>query len=641
MPPTTTANGPVGSYQSLPNIKIDDNENPSEFMADLLQVIVEESLHLPAMFILMLRNDYRPVTPNEKTWKHEDLVKFGNSVKIGMVSSTSSSESDDSEEEEEKKYLIEGEITAIETHFSDRTQAPIIIRGYDVSHRLHRGKYNRSFQNMTDSDIVKKVIQEVGIAAGVIDESGIPHDYVFQENQTNMAFLRDRATRIGYELFVQDGKLNFRKPKSSETLNLKWLQDISNFKVRVTSAEQVKEVEVRGWDYTSKRPFISTVQSEKLLTETDNGSGKDSSSVFDKKPENPRMLVVDRPMFQAKEGDIMAQALYNELAGQYVYADAKGEGNPQIRPGKVVELEDMGPHSGKYYITETRHQFVERIYNTEFSVRGLRSGDLLSTLSPPTRLQPGQTMLVGIVTDNEDPAGMGRVKVKFPTLTEDHNSNWARVVSMGAGVSRGFDCLPEIDDEVLVAFEHGDIHRPYVLGGVWNGADAPPNAPDKNVQDGKVRLRTFQTRTKHQLQFVEEDQGETAGVYIHTSGGHHIRLDDSGKSVQIQTNAGQIITLQDPMEITVKANGTLTCEAPTGITNLAIGGAINNTAMNLSNTATAALNWTAPVANLNTAATLTINSGGMITITAPKISLNGFVTINGMLPVVIPIPIAP
>ncbi|MHC5732095.1 MAG: phage baseplate assembly protein V, partial [Nostoc sp.] len=104
----------------------------------------------------------------------------------------------------------------------------------------------------------------------------------------------------------------------------------------------------------------------------------------------------------------------------------------------------------------------------------------------PTHLQPGQTFLVGIVTDNKDPQGWGRVKVKFPTLTEDHASNWARVVAPGAANGRGFDCLPEVNDEVLVGFEHGDIHRPYVLGGVWNGKDAPPEKVDDSIQRGKV-----------------------------------------------------------------------------------------------------------------------------------------------------------
>ncbi|NEP76599.1 MAG: hypothetical protein F6K29_34665 [Okeania sp. SIO2G5] len=143
---------------------------------------------------------------------------------------------------------------------------------------------------------------------------------------------------------------------------------------------------------------------------------------------------------------------------------------------------------------------------------------------------------MGIVTDNEDPDGLGRVKVKFPTLTEEHNSNWARVVSMGAGPARGFDCLPEIDDEVLVTFEHGDIHRPYIMGGVWNGNDSPPNGVGDNVQDSKVRLRTLQTRVGHKIQLIEEDKGGSkTGILIETTGGHKVYLDDSSGRIEIQS----------------------------------------------------------------------------------------------------------
>ena len=124
---------------------------------------------------------------------------------------------------------------------------------------------------------------------------------------------------------------------------------------------------------------------------------------------------------------------------------------------------------GKYYITETHHTFSEHVYKTAFSVRGLRGGDLLSLLSPPTQLHPGQTLLISKVTNIEDPVGLGRGRVQFPTLTEDHESQWARVVAIGAGKGRGFDCLPE---EVLVGFEHGDIHRPFIIGGLWNGSDS-------------------------------------------------------------------------------------------------------------------------------------------------------------------------
>ncbi|MGC9503801.1 VgrG-related protein [Baaleninema sp.] len=554
-----------GTYRALVKLKIGGSQASPDLIEDILQVTVEESLHVPAMFVLVIKNDYFPGRENEQAWKHQDLMEIGKEIDIGFVSSTTESTAFS---EEKEGYIFSGEITAIETHFTERSQAPIVIRGYDVSHRLHRGRWNRSFQNMTDSDIVKKLAGEAGIQLGNIDNSGTACEYLFQQNQTNMEFLRERAARLGFELFVSDGKLNFRKPKQDQKLQLKWLKDIQSFRVRVSSAEQVKEVEVRAWDYKTKKPIVSKATGEKLLTETGHGQGSSSSTQFKGKPNNPTLRIVDRPVSCAKEADTMAQALFDELSGQFVYADARAEGNPEIRPGRVIELQDMGKHDGDYYITETRHTYFERIYQTEFSVRGLRSGSLLDTLSPPQQLLPGQTSLVGIVTNNQDPDGLGRVKVKFPSLTEDHESQWARVVSVGAGKQRGLDCLPEVDDEVLVAFEHGDVHRPYVLGGLWNGQDAPPEDVSDTVVDGKVRLRTLRTTSGHQLQFVEEDKnGSKAGVHLTTTGGHEIHLNDSDTVVEIKTSGGHRVTLDDgDKRITLKSSQSITLDAPGEIT---------------------------------------------------------------------------
>ncbi|MBD1867176.1 VgrG-related protein [Cyanobacteria bacterium FACHB-471] len=542
-------------YRALPALEIDGEKAPQNLLDDILQVCVEESLHRPGMFMLVIQNDYFPGQEHDKPWRYKDLLQIGKTLKLGFSSSITESQSPS---EEKPGTVLEGEITAIETYFSEGSQAPVIVRGYDVSHRLHRGRHNRSFQNMTDSDIVKKIAAEVGIKTNAIDSSGSPHDYVFQENQTNMEFLRERAARTGFELFVQNGKLNFRKSKADgQELSLKWLQNLRSFRVRMTTAEQVKSVEVRAWDYSQKQPIISTAETAKIITTTDNGKGSETSTKFNGKPEKPTLVVVDRPFFNPKEADIMAQALCDELQGQFVQADAKAEGDPQIRVGRVVKLEGMGQYDGKYYITETRHSYQERAYSTEFSVRGLREGDLLTALSTQTRRSPGETLLVGIVTDNEDPEGWGRVKVKLPTLTEDHTSNWARVVSIGAGDRRGFDCLPEINDEVLVGFEHGDIHRPYIIGGVWNGKDAPPTEVKHSVQNGKVRLRTFKTRTGHQIQFVEEDNGDRQkGVYVETNGGHKLHLNDSDGSVTVSSTGN--LKIEAKGNIDISATGEIT-----------------------------------------------------------------------------------
>lgn len=567
MPP---ANSPRYIPQLLLEIdgrKAPDDDLMQTLMEDIQQVVVDESLHLPGMFTLVIKNDYFPGRAERETpWRYDELIVIGKSVKIGFESSTTTAQEF---AEEQRGYVLQGEITAVETHFTKDSQAPVIVRGYDVSHRLHRGRYNRSFQNMTDSDIIKKIAKEVGIDADdtTIDASGEPHDYVFQENQTNMEFFRERAARIGFELFIQDGKLHFRKPKRNpEDLNLKWLRDLHSFRVRATSAEQVSAVEVRGWDYGKKASIVSTAsRTQQVITHTDNGNGSETSNRFQLDRQPPKVVVVDQPVFGSKEADNMAQALYDELGGEFVRADATAEGNPKIRPGCVVNLEDMGRYSGKYYITETRHLYHKRVYTTDFSVRGLRGGNLFEILSPSMALKPGQTLLVGIVTDNKDPQGWGRVKVKFPTLTEDHSSNWARVVAAGAGRDRGLDCLPEINDEVLVAFEHGDIHRPYVIGGVWNGKDAPSTPVNDAVQEGKVRLRTFKTRTGHQLQFVEEDKGGSkAGVYVQTKGGHKLRLNDSDRCIEVETSGGHKLRLSDAdTSISLSSIGSISIKAQT------------------------------------------------------------------------------
>ncbi|PSN10823.1 type IV secretion protein Rhs, partial [filamentous cyanobacterium CCT1] len=546
---------------------LDGSAAAADLQEDILQVSVEESLHRPSLFTLVLRNDYQPGGQADQPWKHEGLFQIGQAVTIGFDPSTTESKAYG---QGEKGTVLEGEITAIEACFSEKTQAPVIVRGLDLSHRLHRGYHNRSFQNMTDSDIVKKIAAEVGLTLGAIDESGIPHDYLFQANQTNMAFLRSRAARIGFELFIQDGKLHLRKPKSDQKISLTWLKDLHSFRTRVSSAEQVQAVEVRAWDYSAKRSLIAKANTEQLITATENGRGSETSSAFEGHPSQPQLIVVDQPVFQPKEADLLAQTLCDELGGQFICADAKGEGNADIRPGRVIELQDLGPHSGQYYVTETRHLYQERVYTTEFSVRGLRGGDLLALLNPPTQLQPGQTFLVGIVTDNQDPDGMGRVKVKFPTLTEDHASNWARVVAIGAGNARGFDCLPEIDDEVLVGFEHGDIHRPYILGGVWNGQDPTPTPVESSVQDGQVCLRTFKTRVGHQLQFA--DGGGSSGAYLTTASGHKLHLSDGDGSVELTTASGSSVRISNDGNLTIKSTGALQIEsnAAISLTGLAI-----------------------------------------------------------------------
>jgi len=90
-------------------------------------------------------------------------------------------------------------------------------------------------------------------------------------------------------------------------------------------------------------------------------------------------------------------------------------------------------------------------------------------------------VVVAVVTNNDDPEKLGRVKVKFPWLSDKNESSWARMLTPLAGQQRGFYHLPEPNDEVLVAFEFGDINRPIILGALWTGANIPADTNKKKL----------------------------------------------------------------------------------------------------------------------------------------------------------------
>lgn len=137
-------------------------------------------------------------------------------------------------------------------------------------------------------------------------------------------------------------------------------------------------------------------------------------------------------------------------------------------------------------------------------------------------------VVVGIVTNNEDPEDMGRVKVKFPWLSNEDESHWARLSTPMAGNDRGVYFLPEVDDEVLLAFEHGDMRFPYIVGSLWNGKDKPP----ASNQDGKNNIRVIKSRSGHVIKLVDEDGAEKIEI-IDKSEANSIILDTSNNTISI------------------------------------------------------------------------------------------------------------
>jgi uncharacterized protein involved in type VI secretion and phage assembly len=156
-------------------------------------------------------------------------------------------------------------------------------------------------------------------------------------------------------------------------------------------------------------------------------------------------------------------------------------------------------------------------------------------------------VVTGIVKNLNDPDGQGRIELQFPWLSDSVRSSWAPVASALAGKERGAFFMPEIDDEVLVAFEHGDVNHPFIVGFLWNGVDTPPETTNQN--------RVIKTPGGHQLRFEDTDGAKK--VFLKSNGGHHVEIDDSAETITIKTTSGnQFIVLNDASNsVTVRGGG--------------------------------------------------------------------------------------
>jgi phage protein D len=518
-------------------VQIEGTEVTDVFMNDVLEVTVENSLHLPDVATLVLHD-------GRLHWIDEASVAPGRSLRIlakaGRV----------------EKMLFDGEIVEIEPDFALGTQQ-LIVRAFDRLHRLARGHHVRSFLNVSDDDLVKKIAQEAGLQAQVGPMSQV-FSYVFQNNETNLAFLQERAAALGYLLYVQGKTLHCEAPQiGGNPVELEWGSTLREFRPRMTTIGQDNSVAARGWNPATKQEVVGQAgkaQGVPQLGETMNG-GELAYRAFNIEAQ---MLVADRPIRTQTVADKLAQAVADRQAGSFIEAEGSCTGDPSLIAGASVTIKSVGKRfSGTYYVTRTLHTYNSRQgYVTQFGISGHHPTTLFNLLTREEKAITSMGLVIGIVTDNQDPDGYGRVKVRYPWLSSDHASDWARVVTPGGGAQRGMEFLPEVNDEVLVGFEMGDIHYPYILGGLWNGRDAPP----KNVvSGGKVQQRIIRSRTGHMITLDDNDDG--GGVTIEDKNGNKIVMDSGANKLTIivqgnaSLNAQGNLTLAAQGRVSIKGTG--------------------------------------------------------------------------------------
>jgi phage protein D len=524
----------------------------------LISAMVDQSLHVADMFELTFMDPDRTVIKDAK-------IEIGKPVIVKVVN----------DEVPGGEKLITGEVTTLEAEYLALGMRTT-VRGLDPSHKLLRGRATKAYLNVSYSDVARQVAAKAGLQVGKVDPSTPVHEHVTQANVSDWQFLTGLAAEIGFEVGTEDGKFVFRKPLKSATgpapgtlkgqnpLQLVLGKNLHRFRVIVTSAEQVKSVQVRGWDWKKKTAVVGEAPAK-----------TDSAAVGLKPPQvamkagNKKYISVHTPFETQGEATTAAKALADQIAGAFVEFEGVAEGNPKLKAGAVVSLGLVDkPFDGKYVITSARHVYeAEEGYTVRFTASGHQERSLYSLVGGPGAsgggglAPPVNGVVIALVTNNDDPQKLGRVKVKFPWLDQTYESNWARIASAGAGKDRGEVVLPEVNDEVLVAFEHGDMRKPYVLGGLYNGKDKP-NLGTMLVKAGKVQRRGFISKMGHKLVFLD---GMTKSGVLLATGDMKMRIalkEKPGLAIIHVASGGKVVidALTD-IEINAKKDVKITATA--------------------------------------------------------------------------------
>jgi phage protein D len=588
-----------GSRTALiwPTVKAGGRAMPSPVAQHLIRAVVDTHLHLPDMFELTFLDS------------HGTLVEDAG-LAIGTAVEVESGSRDDTK----AKSLIKGEVTSIEAVCADGV-IYTVVRGYEKAHRLQRGRRTRTFLKMRDSDIASDIAKSAGLTVGKVDRSEVMHDHLAQVGQTDWDFLTQRAIEIGFETGVTGGEFFFRKAAGRKDESafggamgavagmlglgggkLTFRDNLHTFLPRISAANLTPDVEVRVWDAKSARVAVGTSDAKTGTATIEDMEPADLATSFTdgllpplpKLPalppipglpkidfgtaaSNTAFVVVNHPMANGSNADIAAEeaaiGIADHIASTFAEAEGDANGDPAIQAGAQVEIDGVPKQFvGTWTVTNARHIFdpEEGGYHTKFFVSGRQNRNLFALMSGSATSVQNPVLngfVCGIVTNANDPASMGRVKVALPWLSPDYESDWARVAQLGAGRRSGMFFLPEVGDEVLIGFEFGDARRPYVVGGLLNdGASYEPMSDAVNGS-GSIVKRGIASPAGNRLLFNDDLPPGPPGSLPPIASSIALGTKDDKLALNIDQAAGTVtLTCNPSPPVSKTPAGSLTIE---------------------------------------------------------------------------------
>ncbi|MCW2540385.1 MAG: Rhs element Vgr protein [Frankiales bacterium] len=578
-----------------PTVKVGGSALPSQSLSNLVSIRVRRALRLPGRATLRF-SDVGYVMSSSQ------VFKIGMAVELGI---------------HDGGTLMTGTVTGMSLQQQEGDHPDLVVTVDDAAYKLTRGTQIKTYLQMSYSDIVSQIASQVGLTAAV-DATTEVYPYVLQAD-TDLAFIDDLAERTGFDWWVEGRTLHFSAPAVADAaLRLTLADDLHEFSVHATGL-MPSAATVKGWDSSQQQTIVSTGSepaSGRLPTSTFVQPFLHTAGPLGAAPVTTGTMT---PVSQ-HEASSVGDGLRAQWATGSVEARGTCEPSELLKPGVSVAVDQAGPTSGTYHVTEVEHRYDRRGFRSSF-VAGDRSRTSLADILAPSQRSgsfniPG--LVVGVVTNINDPESSGRVKIKYSGISDDIEGPWARLVTLGAGNKRGLVFQPEVNDEVLVGFEGGDPRQPVILGGLYSAKNA---LPKWGVENSQVQSWRITSRTGHILEIADGTEPTAQHVMLQLKDtSHRIRLGSdrldievaSGKPISIKSGTASF-EIDASNNVTIKGN-KVTIEAQTELALKA-----NTT---LSATSQAQLNLQGGMVSVKGQGTASVEASGPLTLKGAMVAIN-------------------
>lgn len=380
-----------------------------------------------------------------------------------------------------------------------------------------------------------------------------------QYNETDYRFIKRIASDVGCFAFYDGKMFHVDKAQSGNTNEtLKWRETLGSFTVGLGTAPVKFSGQV--WDPVSKSPITGEVDRSALRVAT---SDLSRASFTASEELYPTLGLAPAVKLASQAG--VDQALTRRVEGSAgnMIACRGFSIVPAVACGSRIRVEGLGDLDGDYWIKSVTHIVDDGgKYHNNFDCTPTELA------LPPQQPEdhPFRYIQTGVVTDNQDPENLGRIKVRLSWHRSDEETGYMRCMTFDGGKSRGWFALPEVGDEVLVAYERGNPDAPIVLGCMYNKKDTPPMGSSDCLASGAVTKKVLRTRLGNQILLVDEDGKESIAI-----------TQKDGTNTILLTMDGPAITIESSGDITLKG-ANITLESTSGDIELKSGSALKGSA---------------------------------------------------------------